>query len=109
LRKQSLHYEFLNVGKLMVCVDRLLPSRTQHPVEQFCTMVALSGCDFALNLPWLGPKTIWKLWHRLANLNLLQPAQLRNVDFVLGHVRDAKHDARGRDQHHVVLRETRRK
>lgn len=60
----------------MACVERLLPSRAQHPVEQFCTMVALSGCDFALNLPRLGPKTIWKLRHRLANLNLSQPAQL---------------------------------
>jgi hypothetical protein len=76
VRKQSRQYEFLNVGKLMACVDRLLPSRAQHPVEQFCTMVALSGCDFALNLPRLGPKTIWKLRHRLANLNLSQPAQL---------------------------------
>ena len=75
-RKQSRQYEFLHVSKLMACVERLLPSRAQHPVEQFCTMVALSGCDFALNLPRLGPKTIWKLRHQLANLNLSQPAQL---------------------------------
>ena len=74
--KKTRKYEFVQVSKLMACVERLLPSRAQHPVEQFCAMVALSGCDFALNLPRLGPKTIWKLRHRLTKLNMSQPAQL---------------------------------
>jgi hypothetical protein len=75
-RKQARQYEFVHVGKLMACVVRLLRSEAQHPVEQFCAMVALAGCDFALSLPRLGPKTIWKLRHRLAKLDLSQPAQL---------------------------------
>jgi hypothetical protein len=75
-RKQGRQYEFVHVGKLMACVARLLRSEAQHPVEQFCAMVALAGCDFALSLPRLGPKTMWKLRHRLAKLDLSQPAQL---------------------------------
>ncbi|NBX18214.1 MAG: hypothetical protein EBR09_12700, partial [Proteobacteria bacterium] len=69
-------YEFVHVRKLMTCVVRLLPSEAQHPVAQFCAMVAFAGCDFALSLPRLGPKTLWKLRHRLAKLDLSQPAQL---------------------------------
>ncbi len=56
--KNTRKHDFVQVSKLMACIERLLPSRAQHPVEQFCAMVALSGCDFALNLPRLGPMPI---------------------------------------------------
>jgi len=74
--KKGREYEFVHISKLLTCIERLMPSRVQSPVDQFCTLVALSGCDFAMNLPRLGPRTIWKLRHRLANLDLSQPAQL---------------------------------
>lgn len=75
-RRKGREYEFVHINKLSTCIERLLPSRVQPPVDQFCALVALSGCDFALNLPRLGPRTIWKLRHRLANLDLSQPTQL---------------------------------
>lgn len=75
-RKQGREYEFVHVSKLMTCVERLLPSEAQHPVEQFCAMVAFAGCDFALSLPRLGPKTLWKLRHRLAKVNMSRAPQL---------------------------------
>lgn len=75
-RKPGRQYEFVHIAKLMTCITRLLPSEAQHPVEQFCALVALGGCDFALNLPRLGPKSLWKLRHRLAKLDLSRPPQL---------------------------------
>ena len=39
-------------------------------------MVALCGCDFAQNLPRLGPRTLWKLHHRLQHTDLLQAPQI---------------------------------
>jgi hypothetical protein len=75
-RKKGREYEFVHINKLSACIERLMPSRVQTPVDRFCALIALSGCDFALNLPRLGPRTIWKLRHRLANLDLSQQAQL---------------------------------
>ena len=74
--KKRREYEFVHISKLLTCIERLMPSRVQSPVDQFCTLVALSGCDFAVNLPRLGPRTIWKLRHRLANLDLSQAPQI---------------------------------
>ena len=35
--------------------------------------VAMCGCDFTMNLPRLGARTLWKYRHRLQNLNLALP------------------------------------
>lgn len=75
-RKPKREYEFVHVDKLLNCVERLMPSRVQAPVDQFCTMVALSGCDFALTLPRVGQRTAWKLRHRLTHLDLSKPVQI---------------------------------
>lgn len=75
-RKHKREYEFVHIDKLVNCVEKLMPSRVQTPVDQFCTLVALSGCDFALTLPRVGPRTAWKLRHRLAHLDLSKPVQI---------------------------------
>ena len=55
----------------------------QHPIKQFCTLVACCGCDFALNLPRLGPRTLWKLAHNIQHLDLCEKEELMYALIIL--------------------------
>ena len=68
-------YEFVNIAPISVWLRQVFPSKAVDPVIQFCSMVALCGCDFARNLPRLGPRSLWKIRHRLQNSDLSQPTQ----------------------------------
>jgi hypothetical protein len=69
-------YEYVRIGPIACWIKQVLPSKAIDPVRQFCAMVALCGCDFARNLPRLGPRTLWKLRHRLQHTDLLQTPQI---------------------------------
>jgi len=69
-------YEFVRIAPIACWINKVLPSKAIDPVRQFCAMVALCGCDFARNLPRLGPRTLWKLRHRLQHTDLLQAPQV---------------------------------
>jgi len=68
-------YEFVHVALVRAWLHSVFPSKAADPVVQFCAMVALCGCDFARNLPRLGPRSLWKMRHRMHNADLSQPTQ----------------------------------
>lgn len=68
-------YEYVSVEYIGTWLIDVMPSKAVNPILQFCAMVALCGCDFARNLPRLGPRTLWKLRQRMQNTDLLQAAQ----------------------------------
>lgn len=68
-------YEFVHIAPVRAWLRAEFPSKAADPVQQFCAMVALCGCDFARNLPRLGPRSLWKMRHRLQNSDLSQPTQ----------------------------------
>ena len=69
-------YEFVNIQALQRWVNGHMPSKVASPIEQFCSMVAMCGCDFTMNLPRLGARTLWKYRHKLQNLNLTLPRHI---------------------------------
>lgn len=69
-------YEFVCIPTIAKWLPVVFPSKAVHPVTQFCALVALCGCDFTRNLPRLGPRTLWKLRHRLQNTDLTNPGQI---------------------------------
>jgi len=77
-KKESNHvkkreYEFVHIGALYTWLQKNMPSKVGCPVEQFCAMVATCGCDFVMNLPRIGAKTMWKYRYKLQNLPLSIP------------------------------------
>lgn len=68
-------YEFVRIAPVLQWLETVFPSRVAPPVQQFCAMVALCGCDFARNLPRLGPRSLWKMRHRIKNAVLSDPTQ----------------------------------
>jgi hypothetical protein len=68
-------YEYVRIADISAWICTVLPSKAVDPVRQFCAMVALCGCDFARNLPRLGPRTLWKMRHRMQHVDLLQAPQ----------------------------------
>jgi hypothetical protein len=68
-------YEFVRIAPVSAWLRSVFPSKVVEPVQQFCAMVALCGCDFARNLPRLGPRSLWKMRHRLQNSDMSQPTQ----------------------------------
>jgi hypothetical protein len=51
-------FEFVNIGALLDMLRHDLPW-TDTPAAYFSALVALSGCDFSMNLPALGPTKLW--------------------------------------------------
>ena len=74
-RRPRRTYEYVRILPIASWIKTVLPSKAIEPVRQFCAMVALCGCDFARNLPRLGPRTLWKLRHRMQHTDLLQVQQ----------------------------------
>lgn len=68
-------YEFVHIAPVRAWLRTVFPSKAVEPVTQFCALVALCGCDFVRNLPRLGPRSLWKLRHRMQNADLTKPTQ----------------------------------
>jgi hypothetical protein len=68
-------YEFVRIAPIAAWLRAVFPSKAVDPLQQFCAMVALCGCDFARNLPRLGPRSLWKMRHRMQHSDLSQPTQ----------------------------------
>jgi hypothetical protein len=68
-------YEFVHIAPISAWLRVVFPSKSIDPIRQFCALVALCGCDFARNLPRLGPRSLWKIRQRLQNTDLAQPVQ----------------------------------
>jgi hypothetical protein len=51
-------FEFVDAGALLQYLARELP-HTDTPAVFFGTLVAMTGCDFCMNLPALGPSKLW--------------------------------------------------
>ena len=68
-------YEYVRIAPIAAWIKTVLQSKAIDPVRQFCAMVALCGCDFARNLPRLGPRTLWKMRNRIQHSDLLQVHQ----------------------------------
>jgi hypothetical protein len=41
-----------------------------HAITSFASLVAMTGCDFCMNLPMLGPTRLWNLRQHIQNLNM---------------------------------------
>ena len=72
-------YEYVDIACIAVWLKKVMPSKATDPVLHFCVLVALCGCDFARNLPRLGPRTLWKLRHMLSHIDLLQISQIMSA------------------------------
>jgi len=68
-------YEYVNIAPILTWLCQEL-AFMPRPISAFAALVATSGRDFCMNLPNLGPKTIWKNRHTMAALNLEQPQDL---------------------------------
>lgn len=66
-------YEFVQISALYTWLQKHMPSKAGCPIEQFCAMVATCGCDFVMNLPRIGAKTLWKYRYKLQHLPLSIP------------------------------------
>jgi hypothetical protein len=55
----------VRITPVSVWLRSVFPSKVVDPVQKFCDMVALRRCDFARNLPRLGPRSLWKMRHQL--------------------------------------------
>jgi hypothetical protein len=78
-------YEYVDISQLMHYVTQNMPSLNQSPITNFCALIAMCGCDFALNLPRLGPKTIWKFRNQLKYLDLTDRSQVVCAIHILYH------------------------
>ena len=84
---RSREYEFVNVRMIYAKLQQVMPSTQQSPIKQFCSLVAMCGCDFAMSLPRLGPSTLWNERHHMRNLNLTDPEHmLRGLATIYNHV-----------------------
>ena len=74
-KSKGRQYEFVHIEAVRQWLCTVFPSKVASPVQQFCAMVALCGCDFARNLPRMGPRSLWKIRHRLKHSDLSDPTQ----------------------------------
>ena len=63
-------YEFVLMPKVLSWVQQNMPSKSCAPIIQFSAMIAMCGCDFVMNLPRVGARTMWKYRQKLQSLNL---------------------------------------
>jgi|TARA_B100001094_G_scaffold330950_2_gene397628 hypothetical protein len=73
--KMVRRYEYVNIAHVLDWVYKEL-TFLLNPVHSFAALIATTGCDFCMNLPHVGPKTIWKSRHELTGLDLKQPHDL---------------------------------
>lgn len=68
-------YEFVCMSRVLDWV-RVELDFLDSPTHAFAALVATTGCDFCMNLPHLGPKSMWKVRHAFAALDMRQPQDL---------------------------------
>lgn len=73
--KGKREYEYVNMPLILDWVEKEL-NFVSTPVEAFAALVATTGCDFCMNLPWIGPKTLWAIRNKFSTLDLKQPQDL---------------------------------
>lgn len=61
-------YEYVDVQKILHCLRREIGH--PQPARLFAMFCSLTGCDFAANLPSLGPVRVWKGRHLCKDLDL---------------------------------------
>ena len=63
--KSGSRYEFVNIRRLLAFIRGQF-YQFKTPILTFSTLVAMTGCDFTLNLPKIGPARLWacKEWFR---------------------------------------------
>ena len=52
-------YEYIGMQPILEWVRRQFP-KAVSPARAFASLVATTGCDFCMNLPQIGPSTLWK-------------------------------------------------
>jgi len=57
-------YEFVDTALLLAWLATEFPERPS-PASCFAALVAMTGCDFCMNLPALGPSKLWAARHKL--------------------------------------------
>jgi hypothetical protein len=68
-------YEYVCMTRVLNWVQAEL-GFLENPVDAFAALVATTGCDFCMNLPNIGPKSIWMVRHAFTALDLRQPQDL---------------------------------
>lgn len=66
LGSQKREYEYVDVKKLLGYITTEFP-KSENPALFLGCMVAMTGCDFCMNLPGIGPSKIWTARHRFRN------------------------------------------
>ena len=66
LGSQKREYEYVDVKKLLGYVTTEFP-KAENPALFLGCMVAITGCDFCMNMPGIGPSKIWTARHRFRN------------------------------------------
>jgi hypothetical protein len=61
-------YEYVDTQRILDCLRREIGH--PQPARLFAMFCSLTGCDFAANLPSLGPTRVWKCRHFYKNLDL---------------------------------------
>jgi len=69
LGSQKREYEYVNVQLLLGFLASEFP-KTDTPARFFSCLVALTGCDFCMNLPAVGPTKLWAIRHTLGRNEL---------------------------------------
>ena len=69
LGSQKREYEYVNVQLLLGYLASEFP-KTETPARFFSCLVALTGCDFCMNLPAVGPTKLWAIRHTLGKNEL---------------------------------------
>ena len=75
-------YEFVDTALLLAWLATEFPERPS-PASCFAALVAMTGCDFCMNLPALGPSKIWAARVKLRDNPLLHCADLVTVLIVV--------------------------
>jgi len=71
-------YEYVDIGKLVAFVRTQFPE-SGSPARAFASLVAVTGCDFCMNLPAMGPTKLWGSRHLFDRSDIAEPAGLMAV------------------------------
>jgi len=78
LGSQRREYEYVNVQRLLSFLTSEF-GRTDAPARFFSCMVALTGCDFCMNLPAVGPTKLWTVRHTLGASDMQSSHDIMNA------------------------------
>ena len=71
-------YEYVNILKVLSWLNQQMQSSgfSGSPAKNFAAMVACTGCDFAMNLPNIGPKKLWDARASFSHVDVTTPEGL---------------------------------